>query len=74
MPSTDKLTVSVFYDTEIAPSNQPREIAERCRAEITLLDEQLTIIGEQLSKALKQKEIEGVTRSLETGGRKAEGG
>lgn len=63
MPSIDKLTVSVFYyNTEVAPSNQPREIAERCLAEITLLGEQLTIISHQLSKALAQKEIEDVGR------------
>jgi hypothetical protein len=63
MPSSNQLTISVFYyDVEAAPSNQPREIAERCRAEIILLSEQLAIIGEQLSKALTQKEIEDVVR------------
>lgn len=63
MSSKDRLTVSAFYyDTEVAPSNQPREIAERCQAEIISLGEQLSIISEQLSKALKQKEIDDVVR------------
>lgn len=63
MPSKDRLTVSVFYyDTEVAPSNQPREIAERCQAEIISLGEQLSMISEQLGKTLKQKEIDDVVR------------
>jgi hypothetical protein len=63
MPLKHRLTVSAFYyDTDVAPSNQPREIAERCRAEVIWLGEQLTIISEQLSRSLAQKEIEDVIR------------
>lgn len=61
MSSTNELTVSVFYyDTEVAPSNQPREIAKHCCAEIVMLCSQLLAIGELLDRALIQREIEDV--------------
>lgn len=63
MPSIDNLTVSVFYyDTENTVGNKPREIAQRCCAEIMALGEQLNIISGLLNKALRQKEIEDVVR------------
>jgi len=63
MSSRSHLSAVVFYyDTRVSPENQPEQIAHRCRAEMVLLCEQLYSISEQLTKALRQKNIEDIVR------------
>jgi hypothetical protein len=60
MPKDTPSVVVCYYDPNYEPEKKPKRIAERYVAEVILLCNQLGIVADQLSLALRRKDIDDV--------------